>query len=66
MLIINPKLVGELTLSHIEKNLDTSQSHLDCKGYSCHQRLLSTCHGIIYMMWWIDDATILFDSLTHI
>jgi hypothetical protein len=24
------------------KNLDTSQSHLDCRGYSCHQGLLST------------------------
>jgi hypothetical protein len=24
------------------KNLDTFQSHLDCTGYSCHQRLLST------------------------
>ena len=31
---------GELLL-HI-KNLDTFQSHLDCKGHSCHQRLLST------------------------
>jgi hypothetical protein len=24
------------------KNLDTSQSQLDCRGYSCHQELLST------------------------
>jgi hypothetical protein len=38
------------------KNLDTSQSHLDCRGCSCHQRLLSTWHGINHMMrlmvWW--------------
>jgi hypothetical protein len=38
--IINLELAGEGFLSHI-KNLDTSQSHLDCRGYSCHQRLLS-------------------------
>jgi hypothetical protein len=41
MPIINPELARKGLLSHIE-NLDTFQSHLDCKGYSCHQRLLST------------------------
>jgi len=38
---INPKLIGKRLLSHIE-NLDIFQLHLNCKGYSCHQRLLST------------------------
>ena len=33
--------------------LHTSQSHLDCKCYSCHQRLLSTWHNIIHMMCWM-------------
>jgi hypothetical protein len=46
---INPKLVGERLLSHIE-NLDIFQSHLNCKGYSCHQRLLSTWYIIIHMI----------------
>jgi len=39
--IINPELAGEGLMSHI-KNLDTSQSHVDCRGYLCHQNLLST------------------------
>jgi hypothetical protein len=38
------------------KNFDTSQSHLDCRGYSCHKGLLSTWHGTNHMMrlieWW--------------
>jgi hypothetical protein len=25
----------------------------DCKGYSCHQRLLSTWHDINLMIWWM-------------
>jgi hypothetical protein len=41
MLHINPESDGERLLSHIE-NWDTSQSLLDCKGYSCLQRLPST------------------------
>jgi hypothetical protein len=36
-----PRMVEGRLSWHI-KNLDTSQSHLDCKGYSCHQGLLST------------------------
>jgi len=40
ILIINPWLTGEGLLSHTE-NLDIFQSHLDCRGYSCHQRLLT-------------------------
>ena len=35
------ELAGERLLEHI-KNLDTSQSHLDCRDYSCHKTLLST------------------------
>jgi hypothetical protein len=34
--VTNPELVGERLSWHI-KNLDTFQSHLDCRGYSCHQ-----------------------------
>jgi hypothetical protein len=41
ILITNSKVVGKGLLSHI-KNLDTSQSHLNYRGYSYHQRLLST------------------------
>ena len=51
--VINLELAGERLLSYI-KNLDTFQSHLDCKGYSCHQRLLSTCHGTNHIMQWIE------------
>jgi hypothetical protein len=43
------------TLRHI-KHLDTLQSHLDCRDYSCHQGLLNTWHGTNHMMrlmeWW--------------
>ena len=53
MLVINPELVEDELLSYIE-NLDNSQSHLDCKGYSCHQRLLNTWHDIIHMTWWME------------
>jgi len=35
-----PRIGREGLLSHTE-NLDISQSHLDCKGYSSHQRLMS-------------------------
>ena len=53
--ITNLELVEGRLSWHI-KNLDTSQSHLDCRGYSCHQRLLSTWHGINHiirlMEWW--------------
>ena len=53
--VTNPELVGKRLSWHI-KNLDTSQSHLDCRDYSCHQGLLSTWHGINHMMrlmeWW--------------
>jgi hypothetical protein len=35
------------------RKLDTSQSHIDNKDYSCLQRLLNTWHGIIHMMWWM-------------
>jgi hypothetical protein len=59
--IINLELAGEGLLSHI-KNLDTSQSHLDCRGYSCHQRLLSiwhdTNHMIRWMEWWCIFLTV--------
>jgi hypothetical protein len=37
----NPELVRKGLSWHI-KNLDTSQSHINCKGYSCHQGLLGT------------------------
>ena len=51
----NPKLSGERLSWHI-KNLDTSQSHIDCKCYSCHQGLLGTWHDtnhiISLMEWW--------------
>jgi len=40
MLVINPELAGKGLSSHIE-NLDTFQLHLDNKGYSCHQKLIS-------------------------
>ena len=53
--VINPELVEEILSWHI-KNLDTSQSHLECIGYSCHRGLLSTWHGTKHMMrlmvWW--------------
>jgi hypothetical protein len=56
ILVINLELVGERFFSHIE-NLDTFQSYLDCKGYSCHKRLLSILLDIIYMMGgWSDGA----------
>jgi hypothetical protein len=35
MLVINLELAREGLLSYIE-NIDTSQSHLEYKGYSCH------------------------------
>jgi hypothetical protein len=41
ILVTNPKLV-EGRLSWYIKNLDTFQLHLDYRGYSCHQGLLST------------------------
>jgi hypothetical protein len=53
--VTNPELAGGRLLWHI-KNLDTSQSHPDCRGYSCHQGLLSTWHGTNHIMrlmeWW--------------
>jgi hypothetical protein len=52
ILVINPELTGKGLLSH-KKNLDSSQSHLDYRGYSCHQRLLSTWHGTNHMMLWM-------------
>jgi len=39
--------IGRERLSWHIKNLDTSQSHLDCRGYSCHQGLLSTWHDVV-------------------
>jgi hypothetical protein len=39
--VTNLELVEGRLSWHI-KYLDTSQSHLDCRGYSCHQGLLST------------------------
>ena len=42
-LVINLELAKEWLLSYVE-NVDTSQSHLEYKGYSCHQKLLSTWH----------------------
>jgi len=53
ILITNSKVVGKWLLSHI-KNLDTSQSHLNYRGYSYHQRLLSTWHDTNHMIWWIE------------
>ena len=36
-----------------------SQSHLDCRGYSCHQELMNTWHVTNHMMrlmeWWCID-----------
>jgi hypothetical protein len=53
--IANSELAWERLSWHI-KNLDTSQSRLDCRGYSCHQKLLGTWHGTTHMMrlmeWW--------------
>ena len=53
--VTNPELARERLSWHI-KNLNTSQSHLDCRGYSCHQELLSTWHDTNHMMqlmeWW--------------
>jgi len=50
-----PKLARERLSWHI-KNLDTFQSHLDCRGYSCHQWLPSIWYNINHMMrlmeWW--------------
>jgi hypothetical protein len=40
ILVINLELTEEGLFSHTE-NLDTSQSHLDCRVYSRHQRLMS-------------------------
>jgi hypothetical protein len=42
------------TLVAYKKNLDTFQSYLDCKGYSCYQRLLSTWHDTNHMMRWLE------------
>ena len=53
-LSIKPELAGEELLFHIE-NKNTSQSLLDCKGYSHLQILPSTWHEIIHMMWWMES-----------
>jgi hypothetical protein len=50
ILVTNPELARK-RLSLYIKNLDTSQSCLDCRGYSCHQGLLSTWHGTNHIMW---------------
>jgi hypothetical protein len=58
MLVINLELTGKELFSDIE-NLNTSQSHIDFKWYSCHQRLLSTWHDMILFTWcggWSDSA----------
>ena len=47
--IINPELAWKRISWHI-KSLETFQLHLDCKGYSCHQWLMSTWHGTNHMM----------------
>ena len=39
---MNQGNVSQCPIIEEEPNLDTSQSHLDYKGYSCHQGLLST------------------------
>jgi len=39
--VTNPELAGERLSWHI-KNLDTSQSHPDCRGYPYHKELMST------------------------
>jgi hypothetical protein len=39
MLVINPELTGEELLSHII-NLDTYQSHLDCKRLFVSQKIV--------------------------
>jgi len=53
--VTNSELAWE-RISWYIRNLDTSQSHLDCRSYSCHQGLLSTWHGtnhiIRLMEWW--------------
>jgi len=53
--ITNQELAEERLSWHI-KNLDTSQSHIHCKGCSCHQELMSIWHGTNHMMrlmeWW--------------
>jgi hypothetical protein len=49
-----PKTSKERTFVAHKKNLDTSHSHLYCRGYSCHQRLLSTWHDTNHMMWWME------------
>jgi len=55
ILVTNPELARERLSWHI-KNIDTSQSQLDCRGYLCHKGLLSTWHGNNHMMrlmkWW--------------
>ena len=53
--VTNPELVEGRLSWHI-KNLDTFQSHIDCRDYSCHQGLLSTWydtnHTMRLMEWW--------------
>jgi len=49
----NQELAGERFISHIQ-NLDASQSHLDCRSYSCHQKLLSKWHGTNHMIRWME------------
>jgi hypothetical protein len=53
--VTKPDLILERLSWHI-KNLNTSKSHLDCRGYSCHQGLLSAWHDTSHMMrlmeWW--------------
>ena len=51
--LYKPKKGREITLVAYKKNLDTSQSLLDCKGYSYLQILLSIWHDIIHMMQWM-------------
>ena len=47
-------MIGKEGLLLHTKNLDTSQSHLDYRGYSCHQGLLSTWHDTNHMMRWME------------
>jgi len=59
--VTNPKLVEGRLSWHI-KNLNISQSYLDCRGYSCHQGLLSTWHDTNHTMrlmkWWFILLTV--------
>jgi len=43
---------GKTLVAH--KNLDTSQSHLNCIDYSCHQRSLRTWHDTNHMTRWME------------